>query len=215
MSKQTPVACIVGSDRNRMDSLSCLLNATGKVECLTPADDPEKVISSAMQAVDKPDILILSVDVPNLHTLDLIAFHQTSNGSTPIIIISASLDDRHIKSCMEYGASGYLLDDWSAENIADAIREALDGGLPLDSRVSRILFNQRNERQHGSGHLALTLREREILKMLLDLRSVLDIARTLEIAEGTVRWHIKQLHAKFGTHKRSHLVLKAMRHVSG
>ncbi|HZC18138.1 MAG TPA: response regulator transcription factor, partial [Rubrobacteraceae bacterium] len=113
------------------------------------------------------------------------------------------------------GAAGYVLKDASRDELIAAIRQALDGELPMDpdlaARLLRRLADEARERDPSrpSSELPLTPRELEVLELLTQGQTNHGIARSLVVSTGTVRAHVKRVIAKLGVSDRTQAAVRA------
>src|ERR1051326_2357922 len=123
-------------------------------------------------------------------------------------------DEDYLAECVEIGAGGYVLKDSPADQLVTAIREVHRGGSFLSPRLLARLVD--GFRIHGQGaerqppFRTLTKREREILKMLAEGRSVKEIASTFNLSVKTVEAHKFNLMRKLDIHNKAQLVRYAI-----
>jgi len=133
---------------------------------------------------------------------------------TRVVFLSMYDDEEYLAECVEIGASGYILKESPADQLLTAIREVQRGGSYLSPRLlSRLvdgfrLLGRSPIRQMRFG--ALTKREREVLKMLAEGRSVKEIASGFELSVKTVEAHKFNLMRKLDIHNKAQLVQYAI-----
>jgi DNA-binding NarL/FixJ family response regulator len=123
----------------------------------------------------------------------------------PAVIILTTFDrDAEILGAIEAGASGYVLKDAPPDAILRAVRDAAAGRLALSPELSeRVVQVLRAPR------VRLTVREHEVLRLLDEGASIPQIAKTLLVAEATVKTHLVHIFAKLGVDSRSRAVAVA------
>ena len=114
-----------------------------------------------------------------------------------------------MRGALEAGASGYLLKDAEADDVADAVRQAHRGELPLGPAVARQLARALTAPAKTTVDM-LTNREREVLAVLAEGMSNKEIARRLAISERTARTHVSNILAKLGLKSRTQAALLAI-----
>jgi two-component system response regulator NreC len=133
---------------------------------------------------------------------------------TRVVFLSMYDDEDYLAECVEMGASGYILKDSPAEQLLTAIREVYHGGSYLSPRLLTRLVD--GFRSQGQGTMrqprfgTLTKREREILKMLAEGRSVKEIAAGFDLSVKTVEAHKFNLMRKLDIHNKAQLVQYAI-----
>jgi len=111
---------------------------------------------------------------------------------------------------MEAGACGYLLKDISLEMLVDAITRVSQGETVLQSALTQQLIKA-NRRQPEAPQIHLTLKERQVLSLIVDGLSNKEISAKIFNAEGTVRNHVSNILAKLDVRDRTQATLKAIK----
>jgi len=124
------------------------------------------------------------------------------------VVLTGMLNPTAITQAMQAGANGYLYKDTRASEIRAAIEDAVEGRVHLSPRVTELLVNQM--RPTGRQE-PLTEREREVLQLLARGASNKEIMQTLQIAEATVKAHVRSILSKLGVQSRTQAILVAMR----
>ncbi|AKK08201.1 response regulator [Corynebacterium testudinoris] len=147
------------------------------------------ITDAAMPGTD--GLAVVTACAPHLPTLVLTTFDD------------AALVDRLIAA----GAAGYLLKDVSPDDLADAIRAAVDGGLVLDPRIARHAWASKSTNREGE-LAVLTRTERVVAKLVSTGLNNQEIAAELHLAEGTVKNHVSALLRKLQARDRTMLALR-------
>jgi DNA-binding NarL/FixJ family response regulator len=119
-------------------------------------------------------------------------------------------DNEHLFEAICEGANGYLLKGDSPSEILNAIKEMADGGAPMSPAIAKKvlrLFAMQREKAESD----LTIREKEILTLMVAGKSAKMIAGKLDIAFDTVRTHIKNIYEKLHVHSQTEAVSKAIK----
>ena len=143
------------------------------------------------------DILLLDINLPDRHGIELCAEIRKLYPATRIIIISNHSERGMITRLLQEGAAGYLLKNASASELAQCIRDALAGKLVLSEDVQAILARL-PDREPEAGIPRLTRREKEILKMIAGGNTTAEMATQLFLSPFTVETHRRNLMQKFG-----------------
>ena len=121
-------------------------------------------------------------------------------------------DNENIFNAICAGASGYILKRYATEEIPSAIRNAMSGGAPMTGSVARKVLEMvpraTTSEQEAAG---LTVKETEILQLLVKGYSYKMIAAELPISIDTVRFHIKKIYDKLHVHSATEAVSKAIK----
>jgi two-component system response regulator NreC len=139
---------------------------------------------------------------------------RKERAETRVIFLSMYDDEDYLAECVEIGAGGYVLKDSPSDQLVTAIREVHRGGSYLSPRLLTRLVD--DFRVQGPGGMrqprfgTLTKREREILKMLAEGRSVKEIAAGFDLSVKTVEAHKFNLMRKLNIHNKAQLVQYAI-----
>jgi DNA-binding NarL/FixJ family response regulator len=192
------------------------------IRTLLSSEPDLEIVGEAANAADavelsqqlRPDVVLMDIGMPGLSSFEATRLIRKERPNTHVVFLSMYDDDDYLAECVEIGASGYVLKDSPAEQLVTAIREVQRGGSFLSSRLlTRLVDDFRMQgkspvRQPRFG--TLTKREREILKLLAEGRSVKEIAASFELSVKTVEAHKFNLMRKLDIHNKAQLVQYAI-----
>jgi DNA-binding NarL/FixJ family response regulator len=164
----------------------------------------------------QPDVVLMDVRMPTMDgveaTRQLAADHS---GAGPRVLVLTTFDlDQHVYDALNAGASGFLLKDVTAERLFDAVRVIAAGEALLAPTVTRRLigeFVRLRPRQPQQPNLLrmLTPRETEVLRLVAEGLSNLEIAERLVVSDETIKTHVSRILAKLGLRDRAQAVVAA------
>ena len=161
----------------------------------------------------KPDVVLLDMRMPGLSGVDVLAKLNGSGQLPPTIILTTFDDDELVLAGIKHGAKGYLLKDVSLEDLVDAVKTVAGGGSIVKPAVTERLLKGLKRMNTDFSALdrpdPLTERETEILRLMAGGYSNKEIAKSLGVAEGTVKNHVSNILSKLGVRDRTRAVLKA------
>jgi DNA-binding NarL/FixJ family response regulator len=192
------------------DGLGRLIEALPDMEVVATASDGEEALEQARAA--QPDVILMDLDMPKLDGIEATRRVLAEQPKTAVLVLTSFSDRPRILGALEAGASGYLLKDVAADEVAEGIRAAARGESPLDPRAARTVLTARHEPDPLA---ALSDREREVLKLLLEGLPNKLIARRLEITEKTVKSHLTRIFREIGVTDRTQAALWAERNGLG
>ena len=164
--------------------------------------------TSALELVreTQPDLVLLDVQLSGENGLHLIPKVLGLGLESPpkVLVLTSFLEEDYLREALRLGASGFLVKHSGPARLADALRAALRGELPLDPDAVRLLAQP-----HDDPLARLTLREREVLGHLAQGVSNKRIATSLGIAEKTVKVHVSNVLAKLDVKDRVQAALYA------
>jgi NarL family two-component system response regulator LiaR len=125
-----------------------------------------------------------------------------------VIALTSFVEDEMVQSALQAGAIGYLLKDVQPDRLAQAIREANQGRGIIDTAAAQALISASQAEQMPE--FELTPREREILGLMVSGKTNKQIAESLTLSLGTVRFHISNILSKMGVSNRTEAVSLAL-----
>lgn len=159
------------------------------------------------------DVMLLDLRMPVRDGLATLQALRAQASTLPVLILTTFDDDELVLASIEAGANGFLLKDVTLTSLIEAI-EAVHRGERLHQPVSlnaRDRLEPLTEKARGNNLTEpLSDREREILRLLSGGYSNKEIARALDLAEGTVKNHVSAILGKLGVRDRTRAVLKAV-----
>lgn len=184
----------------------------GPPEIIEASDFPQAIAA----AEQDPDIGIVLLDLamPGMSWSDgLTKLREVLPSEVPVIVLSASDDRRHVLQAVNMGAAGFIPKTSSSRVMLSALKLVLSGGVYLPPA----LLDQGPSGNDGAGLpvagesalAALTPRQREVLTLLGQGKSNKEIARVLELAEGTVKLHVTAILKALNVNNRTRAVVAA------
>jgi two-component system, NarL family, response regulator NreC len=164
---------------------------------------------------DNPDVVLLDIAMPLLNGIEAAKRITEEQPRTAVVILSMHSDEAYILKALRAGARGYLLKDSAETDLIHAIRAVSAGKAFFSPAVSKVLADDylRQVQQQGADdpYELLTARERELLQLIVELKSTKDIAGLLNLSPHTVDTHRGNLMQKLNVHSIPELILYAMR----
>lgn len=184
------------------------LSSSGQVEVVGEAGDGRSAL--AMVEELKPDVVLLDYSLPELSG-QAVAHAIVRDGlPSRVLFLSAHAESSVVYQALEAGAAGYLSKESRREQIVDAVVACAEGRNVVPPDVAAGLVSEIRLRSRRDAPV-LTPREREILKLIADGRSLPDIAKELILGLTTVKTHAQHLYEKLGVSDRAAAVAEAMR----
>jgi len=151
-----------------------------------------------------PDMILLDLNMKDMSGLEVLKVIKASGSDTRVVMLTVSDAEADLVTCLRAGADGYLLKEMEPEDLIIKLQEAASGRLPLTERLTALLAHSlRAETQpRDPDEAGLTEQERRILDLIAAGKSNKLIARELDIAEGTVKVHVKHLLRKLNLRSR-------------
>ena len=159
-----------------------------------------------------PDIIVSDISMPLLNGIEAMRLLKERGSRAKVLFLSMHADVELASAALRAGASGYVLKHSAAETLGRAIREALAGRVYVSPRISIDVHAavQQTSRQSDYSGVALTQREREVLQLVAEGRTIQGIANILDIACRTVVFHKTNLMDKLGLRTTAELTYYAV-----
>ena len=192
------------------EGLKQLLQAAGDLDVVGEAADGFAVLDR-VRTLDF-DLLLLDMSMPGKSGVDLIKQVKAEKPKLRVLVLSMHEEHQYAVRAIRAGASGYLTKESAASQLVSAIRKVAAGGAYITAEVAERLAQDAMPRSEGPAHAALSDREFEVFRMLVNGESVTDIASRLHLSAKTISTHKARLMEKLGVDNHADLVHYAVRH---
>jgi DNA-binding NarL/FixJ family response regulator len=157
----------------------------------------------------QPDVVMMDINMQGTDGLEGLRIIRGCAPGTHVLMLTVFDDNESIFKSICNGASGYLLKKTPASKILESIQEVYQGGAPITSNIARKILQMFPKTPARSAEAdKLTLREQEILQLLMKGFSYKMIAAELKISIETVRTHVKRIYEKLHVHSASEAIAK-------
>lgn len=198
--------------------LSALLARDPKLLIVGDAGDAGEAIRRAQEL--QPDVVLLDNHLPGVNGVDAIGSLSEAAPRARIIMLTVSEDERDLSAALRAGASGYLLKTIEGDALGDALRRAMLGENVVAAEMTgKLVAAYRQAASAAAEEPAsapdvsildqLSAREQDILRGIARGNSNKEIARTLGIAETTVKIHVQHVLRKLDVSSRVHAAVIA------
>jgi DNA-binding NarL/FixJ family response regulator len=180
-----------------------MLAAESDIEVVGEASDGREAV--AQVAALHPDVVLMDLRMPHLDGAAATEQVVSRHPSVHVVVLTTYDTDGDIVRAVEAGATGYLLKDATRQQLAEAVRAAGRGETVLAAPVAATLMRRMRDPEPEP----LTPREREVLTLVGEGLTNVEIGRRLHIAEATVKTHLLRVFAKLGVDDRTRAVMLA------
>jgi DNA-binding NarL/FixJ family response regulator len=182
----------------------------GECQIVGQVSDGRALVAAAEQL--RPDVIVLDISMPLLNGLEAGRQVKQMLRDVKLVFLTMNEDADLAAEAFRAGASGYLLKRSAASELATAIHEVMRGGTYITPLMAKglvgSLLQPAGERQ---GH-ELTPRQREVLQLLAEGRSMKEVASILELTPRTVAFHKYRMMEQLGVKTSAELVQYAVKH---
>ena len=159
----------------------------------------------------KPDVVIMDIDMPGMNGIEGVKLVHKNFPSIQILMLTVFDDDEKVFAAIKAGAGGYILKNAEPQNLLHAISEVYNGGAPMTPGIAKKVLHQfQTILPEEEKDYHLSIREKEVLSLLVDGLSYKMIAGKLNITYDTVRAHMKKIYEKLHVASMTEAVAKAI-----
>lgn len=188
--------------------LSAYLKYHGDLELVGEARDGKEALLLCERS--QPDVVLMDLIMPELGGVAATRMIRKSWPQMQVIALTSFQEKDLIQDALQAGAISYLLKNVSGDELAQAIRAALVGMPTLAPEALQVLVRSDGQEPRPGGDL--TLREREVLALLVKGMTNPEIAEHICVSRATVKVHVSHILSKLGVTNRSEAVALAMQH---
>ncbi|MFC5719571.1 response regulator [Streptomyces gamaensis] len=188
------------------EGFSVLLGAQPDIEVIGEAVDGRQAVEKVAEL--RPDVVLMDIRMPVLNGLEATKEIIAADGDAKVLVLTTFDLDEYVYQALRAGASGFLLKDASARQLADGVRVVADGEALLAPTVTKRLIQEFS--RLGTPKVPnlervkdLTERETEVLVLIAQGRSNTEIAEHLVVAESTIKTHVSRILVKLGLRDRT------------
>ncbi|GAA2723966.1 MULTISPECIES: response regulator transcription factor [Streptomyces] len=190
------------------EGFSVLLGAQPDIDVVGEAVDGRQAVEKVAEL--RPDVVLMDIRMPGMNGLEATREIVAADSGAKVLVLTTFDLDEYVYQALRAGASGFLLKDASARQLADGVRIVADGEALLAPAVTKRLIQEFS--RLGAPTAAqtapervgdLTERETEVLVLVAKGRSNAEIAEHLVVAESTVKTHVSRILVKLGLRDRT------------
>ena len=190
---------IVDDHKILVEGLHSLLNKNPDIQTIGEAENGKDAITLCKEL--NPNIVLMDLDMPILNGIEATKIISKDFPKSRIIILSMYPDHEYVKSALNAGAKGFIVKDTAANDLIQAVRVVYDGKAFFSPSVSKIIVESMYTSDDSKlKEDVLTSREKEILQLVTEGKSSIQIAERLFISKSTVNKHRENIMKKLNIH---------------
>jgi two-component system NarL family response regulator len=198
-----------------LQSLKVLLAARGYEVVGTASNGMEALKQACLL---RPDLILMDIEMPDCDGLTATRLIRAEMPQIKIVMLTVSASDENLFEAIKSGASGYLLKSQSADRFLELVAQVEHGGAALPPELAaRLLDEFARQSQHVEKPVEeppsdLTARQVEILTLVAQGSTYLQVGEALHLSEVTVRYHMSQILERLHLQNRAQVIAYAARH---
>ncbi len=192
-----PIRLLLADDQALVrGAMASLLGLEPDLEVVAEVGRGDEVVAAARSA--RPDVALLDVEMPGLDGIGATRELRAAVPACRVLVVTTFGRPGYLRRALEAGASGFVVKDTPARQLADAVRRVHSGLRVVDPALAAESL--------AAGSSPLTARETDVLRSARDGGTVADLAAALHLSEGTVRNHLSSAIGKTGARTRAEAV---------
>ena len=163
------------------------------------------------------DIVIMDLGLPNMNGIEATKIIRNSNKDVKIIILTSHNDEKEVLNSLKAGANAYCSKEINPQRLIEVVRSVADGAAWFDPSIAHIVLKATTnspvlDSENNSKNYDLTARESQILKLMTEGYSNMEIAQILVISINTTKAHVANILQKLEVDDRLQAALKALKY---
>ena len=192
------------------EGFSVLLGAMPDIEVVGEAVNGRDAVERVRELA--PDVVLMDIRMPEMNGIEATREIVAADGAAKVLVLTTFDLDEYVYQALRAGASGFLLKDASARQLADGVRVVAAGEALLAPSVTKRLITEFSKLSESprlipaaqqAAYGDLTERETEVLVLIAQGLSNVEIAERLVVAESTIKTHVSRVLVKLGLRDRT------------
>lgn len=203
---------IVEDQKEVREGLVYLLGLDPRVRVVASFERAEDLLSRVGNGAARPDIVLMDIHLPGMDGIEATRALQSAHPDGVVLILTIFEEPDTILAAFKAGAKGYILKNTRPDALLEQILSARDEGSPISPTVARRLLDElrRDARDVPAADYGLTVREREVLRDIVDGLTYRELAEKHHIAGSTAKKHMLHIYQKLNVSSKAEIVRKAL-----
>ena len=214
MAKNVRVLIVEDHDMARM-GLSVVLGNNDKIEVVGMCADGQDGVDKALDLI--PDVVIMDIGLPTIDGIEATKEIKRLNPNIKIVVLTSHSDEKDVLNSLKAGANAYCSKEINLDRLINVVNSVFDGASWFDPSISNIVLKaatntqQMNDCSNAKLLYNLTSREAQILKLITEGYSNIEIAKKLFVSVNTTKVHVASILQKLEVDDRLQAAVKALK----
>jgi two-component system response regulator NreC len=195
------------------EGIALILESADDMTVVGEAGDGWQTVEGVQRS--RPDVVLMDIDMPGLSGIDATRRIAETCPEVPVIMLTVYEREDLLSRSLEAGAKGYVLKTAGVDELITAIRTVHSGDVYIHSPMTtKLVGDYVNRLRGGQGddlYEKLSARERQVLPMLAEGRTVKEIGDVLRVSPYTIQTYRQRIMQKLGIHRSNELLMYALR----
>lgn len=217
MTATKPIRVVLADDHTMLrQSLRKSLEDRG-LTIVAEAGNGEEAVEAAV--AHNPDVVLMDLTMPVMDGVTATRTIRSRHPNINVVVLTMHADESLLADAVKAGAAAYLVKDCSMSEVVDTIEKVVSGEVLLSPDIARSALRNVQEQEHstsntgpvGNGEQIITNREAEVLQLIAEGSSTVEVAEQLYISPKTVKNHLASIFQKLDARDRTQAVLSAVK----
>lgn len=193
------------------EGLCSLLSKEADIRVIAEAEDGATAVQLARELI--PDVVVMDIGLPNLNGIEATRQIVASLPGVKVIGLSMHSDKRYVLEMLKAGAKAYLLKNCAFEEMVQAVRNVIKNKVYLSQKITETMINEQIllTKEENSVFTLLSDRERQVLQLIAEGKSMKEIAYSLNVSLKTAETYRQRIMEKLNMHSVAELTRYAIR----
>lgn len=192
------------------EGLRSLIDAQGDMEVVGLTGNGREAVRQTLEK--KPDVVVMDNAMPELNGIEAARIIRTRRAKTRVVMLTMHSTSLHVHRALQAGASGYVLKNSVGRELVNAIRAVHAGERYLSKPLNDDLLDRLASDAPADPLSRLSARERQVLQLIAEGHSIVEIAAKLSLGRKTVETYRERMREKLGLHDLAGLIKFAIQH---
>ncbi|HLP55097.1 MAG TPA: response regulator transcription factor [Fluviicola sp.] len=191
-----------------IDGIKAMLENEPFVTIVGSATNGKELINTGLLL--EPDLILMDIGMPEMDGITAARSIKKSHPAIKILVLTTYADQKSIREMLKMGVDGYILKDSGKGIFIEAIQAIVAGNTYFDRRVTEVMMKSFQQKKSKDVLTPLSPREKDIVRLIAEGKSTVEMAETLHLSLLTIETHRKNIYTKLGMNKVASLVRYAL-----